>query len=206
MGRQTPSQTVGPYFHYGLTWKGGADLTGGAGDLGARMDLIPPGHYVLNPGGGVRRPVRGEPVEIAGVVRDGDGQPVPDAMVEIWQADADGRYAPDGGPGGFIGFGRSATGKDGGFIFRTVKPGRVPGPGGRLQAPHVAIGVFGRGLLRRLATRLYFADDPATAGDPILALVPADRRTTLLARPEGPGRYRFDILLQGPGETVFFDL
>ena len=206
---QTPSQTIGPFFHYGLPWKGGADLVGQS-DLGARPELFPKEHDFLN-----ESPPRGRvaaaTIEITGRVLDGAGKPVPDAMVEIWQAGASGRYASPADPRtelaleeGFIGFGRAATGEDGFYRFRTIRPGRVPGPGNTLQAPHIAIGVFGRGLLKRLVTRLYFDDAPENAEDPILALVPEDRRGTLLARRED-GAWRFDIVLQGDGETVFFD-
>jgi protocatechuate 3,4-dioxygenase alpha subunit len=206
---QTPSQTVGPFFHYGLPWKGGADLVGQS-DLGARPDLFPEEHYVLKPSG-PRGPVSGDIIEIFGTVTDGDGALVPDAMIEIWQANAAGRYAslddartdvpldPN-----FVGFGRSSTGADGVYRFRTIRPGPVPGPGNSLQAPHIAVGVFGRGLLKRLVTRLYFPDAPENANDPVLALTPEDRRDTLIAR-GGNGVWRFDIVLQGAGETVFFD-
>jgi len=105
------------------------------------------------------------------------------------------------------GFGRRATGKDGGFAFATVEPGPVPGPDGATQAPHINVGVFARGILKRMFTRIYFAGDPANANDPILALVPADRRDTLMAKPDAktPGLFRFEIRLQGANETVFFD-
>jgi protocatechuate 3,4-dioxygenase alpha subunit len=208
--KQTPWQTVGPFFHYALPWKGAADLLTGEGDLGARPDLIPPGHDFLD---AVERPhSRGEPIEIVGAVLDGDGQPVPDALVEIWQADPQGRYAsdedgrnePPADPK-FIGFGRASTNAKGVFRFRTLKPGRVPGPGNSLQAPHIAVGVMGRGLLKRLVTRIYFEDEPANAEDPILALAPETRRGTLIARRDGAA-WRFDIRLQGDGETVFFDI
>ncbi|GGC47120.1 protocatechuate 3,4-dioxygenase subunit alpha [Chelatococcus reniformis] len=208
---QTPSQTVGPFFHYGLPWKGGADLVGQSG-MGARPDLFPPEHCVLNVAPPHARP-EGEVIEITGRVIDGEGQPVPDAMVEIWQANAAGRYAsPDDVRSdvpldpGFIGFGRAATGADGVYRFRTIRPGRVPGAGNVLQAPHIAVSVFGRGLLKRLATRLYFAGGEGNEEDPVLALVPAERRATLLAEPQALGAWRFDIVLQGDGETVFFDL
>jgi protocatechuate 3,4-dioxygenase alpha subunit len=133
-------------------------------------------------------------------------------MLETWQADAQGRYAhpADGRPlasNSFRGFGRVATDKDGGFFFATIKPGQVNGPGGALQAPHINVGLFARGLLKRLFTRIYFAGEPTNAADPILALVPAERRATLLAKPDPakPGLWRFDIHLQGSDETVFFD-
>jgi protocatechuate 3,4-dioxygenase, alpha subunit len=213
---QTPWQTVGPFFHYGLPWKGGADLVGQS-DLGARPELFPEEHYVLNlpsPKG----EVAGERIELTGQVFDADGKPVPDAMLEIWQANASGRYASPDDPRqdlpldeGFIGFGRGATDNEGRFRFLTIRPGRVPGPGNRLQSPHIAVGLFGRGVIKRLATRVYFADEPANAEDPILDLVPAERRETLIAQPDGQtpdgwGRWRFDIHIQGARETVFFDI
>jgi protocatechuate 3,4-dioxygenase alpha subunit len=205
---QTPWQTVGPFFHYSLPWLGGADLTGQS-DLGGRPDLFPPEHNVLNRcifSG----PVTGEIIDIAGQVRDGDGQPVPDAMVEIWQANAGGRYvgrtdirSDVGLDRNFTGFGRAATSDDGRYRFRTIRPGPVPGPGNMMQAPHIAMGIFGRGLLKRLITRLYFSDAPENAADPILALVPADRHKTLIAKKSG-AIWQFDIILQGQDETVFF--
>lgn len=208
---QTPSQTVGPFFHYGLPWKGGADLVGKS-DMGARPDLFPTEHYVLGHSAPTGTP-QGEVIEIAGRVTDGNGTPVPDAMIEIWQVNAAGRYAsvddartelpldPH-----FIGFGRAATDPQGVYRFRTIRPGRVPGPGNSLQAPHLALSVFGRGLLKRLVTRLYFADGEGNDVDPILALVPEERRGTLIAKRDKDGAWWLDIVLQGPGETVFFDL
>ena len=208
---QTPSQTVGPFFHYALPWKGGADLVGQSG-LGARTELFPAGHDLLNvspPHG----PVAGETIEVRGQVFDGDGAPVPDALIEIWQANAAGRYASPADARtdlpldeGFIGFGRAATLDDGSYCFKTVRPGAVPGPGNTLQAPHIAVGVLGRGLIKRLVTRLYLADGEGLEADPILALVPAERRSTLIAETSGTANvYRFDIVLQGQRETVFFD-
>jgi len=173
----TTSQTVGPYLHIGLTWLILEDLAGPE--------------------------VSGERVSIEGQVLDGDGQPVNDALVEIWQANGRGRY----GEKGFRGFGRSATDDEGRFRFHTLKPGRVPGPAGKLQAPHIAVNVFMRGLLKQLVTRIYFPDDPANADDPVLALVPAERRGTLIAQPLAgkPGALRWNVILQGKDETVFFD-
>ncbi|HZZ89784.1 MAG TPA: protocatechuate 3,4-dioxygenase subunit alpha [Caulobacteraceae bacterium] len=208
--KQTPWQTLGPFFHYALPWAGGADLVAGAEGLGARTDLIPEGHDLLarsehGPRAG------GEPIEIVGRVSDADGHPLSDALVEIWQANPEGRYASDADPRrelpidpGFVGFGRSATGPDGSFRFRTLKPGRVPGPGNSLQAPHIAVSVMGRGILKRLVTRLYFDGEPTNSEDTILALAPDARRGTLMARFEG-GVWRFDIRLQGDDETVFFE-
>jgi protocatechuate 3,4-dioxygenase alpha subunit len=184
MPGQTPSQTVGPFFHYGLIREGGADL------VAEGLDGT---------------------IAIVGRVIDGDGHPVPDAMVEIWQADAAGRYAHPDDPDhaaadpAFVGFGRCATGEDGSFRFLTIRPGRVAGPGNSLQAPHIAVGIMARGMLKRLTTRLYFADAPENAEDPILALVPAERRDTLIAARDGDA-WRFDIVLQGDAETVFLDV
>ncbi|HEY6097891.1 MAG TPA: protocatechuate 3,4-dioxygenase subunit alpha [Anaeromyxobacter sp.] len=183
----TPSQTVGPYFHLGLAWK-------------FQPDVAPPG-------------VAGERVVVAGRVLDGDGQPVPDAMIEIWQADAEGRYPHPEDPRWrevdprFRGFGRVPTDAAGAFRIATVKPGRVPGPGGRLQAPHLVVSVFMRGLLKRLVTRMYFPDDAANLDDPALAAVEPARRGTLVARrgAGGPGSLEWDVVLQGESETVFFD-
>jgi protocatechuate 3,4-dioxygenase alpha subunit len=171
---QTPWQTVGPFFHYALPWWGGADLTGQS-DIGAA------------------------PIDFTGRVLDGAGDLVSDALIEIWQADATGRYG-----GEFAGFGRAPTDEAGVFHFRTIRPGPVPGPGNTQQAPHIAVGVLGRGLLKRLVTRLYFADAPENENDAILDLVPVERRPTLIARPDGAA-WRFDIVLSGPNETVFFD-
>ncbi|KQM30030.1 protocatechuate 3,4-dioxygenase subunit alpha [Sphingomonas sp. Leaf10] len=196
---QTPSQTVGPFFHYGLPWKGGADLVGQS-DMGARPELFPEAHYVLNLSTPTGTPA-GEVIELTGRVFDGNGVPVPDAMLEIWQADADGRYF--GEPGSdphFVGFGRAATDEDGRYRFRTILPGAIQ-PG---HAPHIAVSVFGRGLIKRLATRVYF--DGRTADDAILSLVPEERRSTLIATAAGAGVWSFDVVLQGDRETVFFDL
>lgn len=208
---QTPWQTVGPFFHYGLPWKGGADLVGKS-DMGARPELFPEEHYVLAVSAPKGTPV-GEVIEIAGCVRDGNGEPIVDAMIEIWQANAAGRYCSHDDPRldvpideNFVGFGRASTDEKGVYRFRTIKPGRVPGPGNSLQAPHLAISVFGRGLLKRLVTRLYFADEDGNDIDPILALVPADRRDTLIASQNGEGIWWLDINIQGDSETVFFDL
>ena len=193
MSERTPSQTVGPYLHIGLT----------QGAYGAHEIF---GATVASPG------MPGTHIRIEGRIVDGEGNIVPDAVLEIWQADHQGRYAhpADGRPlssNSFRGFGRCPTNKDGAFAFETVKPGTTPGPGGTTQAPHINVGVFSRGLLKRLFTRIYFAGEAANAADPILALVPADRRDTLLAKPDPakPGIFRFDIRLQGGNETVFFD-
>jgi protocatechuate 3,4-dioxygenase alpha subunit len=202
---QTPEQTIGPFFHFALPWRGGADLVGGS-DMGARPELFPDDRHALNRSPS-RGPIAGDAIEIFGRVLDGEGKVVPDALIEIWQADAEGRYpgprtAHSNDPG-FPGFGRAATGEDGSFRFRTVRPGPVAARAGVLQAPHIAVGIFGRGLLKRLVTRIYFAGVEANDTDPILALVPEERRTTLMAVPENGG-WRFDIVLQGARETVFF--
>jgi protocatechuate 3,4-dioxygenase alpha subunit len=180
----TPSQTVGPYFAIGLPWPEGpnavADGTPGA-------------------------------IALTGTVFDGAGEPVPDALIETWQADPAGRFADayeHGGRSeleGFRGFGRHGVeAGDGSYRILTVKPGPVPGLGGTAQAPHIAVSVFARGMLHRCVTRVYFADeDEANGQDPVLSRVPAERRDTLIAQPIDGG-YRFDIRLQGPGETVFF--
>lgn len=200
----TPSQTVGPYFAYGLTPKG-------------RAQWDPNGSYAWKETVGdnlVTPDATGERIHIEGAVIDGDGQPIPDAMIEIWQADSQGRYASPYDSRAlpntqFKGFGRSATNKDGVFGFDTIKPGAVPGPAGKQQAPHIVVAVYSRGMLRQIYTRLYFSDEKANESDPILALVPADRRGTLVAHKQSKGGqtvYRFDIRVQGENETVFFEI
>lgn len=191
----TASQTVGPFFSPALL----------------RADAER--HVLTQPA------TAGERIRIEGRVLDGDGVPVPDALVEIWQANTYGRYnhPADAGPAkldpSFLGFGRSGTEEDGSYWFETIKPGRVPFDGTRMQAPHICVTVFARGLLNHVVTRLYFEDEPANASDPVLQRVPADRRPTLLARrvadkelADKPLVYRFDIVLQGAGETAFFQL
>jgi protocatechuate 3,4-dioxygenase, alpha subunit len=186
----TPSQTAGPYFAYALTPAGRYAIA----DL-ATNDLV------TDDAAGTR-------IAIEGRVLDGDGELVTDAMLEIWQADGEGCF-PGADPAlsnaRFKGFGRVECDEEGRYSFRTVKPGRVPGPNGTSQAPHINVGVFARGILRRLFTRIYFDDEPANASDPILALVPAEARPTLVARRAGEGAYVFDIRLQGTNETVFFE-
>lgn len=180
----TPSQTVGPFFHLNLLH---------AGD----DDLVRPGQA---PGGTI--------IEVGGRVLQGDGAPVNRALIEVWHADAEGRF-PDAGGGAdpaFKGFGRSLTDKEGRYRFRTVKPGPVPGPGNALQAPHIAVSIFSAGLLRRLVTRIYFADEPLNEADPVLGTIEdAEARHTLMAQPAGAaGRYAFDIVLRGDRQTAFF--
>jgi protocatechuate 3,4-dioxygenase alpha subunit len=149
-------------------------------------------------------------VWLRGTVLDGAGAPVPDALLETWQADPGGRFDhpddPRGPVSGFRGFGRCPTDAAGRWAILTLKPGQVPAPDGRRQAPHVALSVFARGLLDRLVTRIYFADEPAAnAADPVLAALPAPARATLLAQPTGDG-YQFEVRLQGDRETAFFDV
>jgi protocatechuate 3,4-dioxygenase alpha subunit len=173
----TGSQTIGPFFNFGLT----ADPK-----LGTMA----------------RDGAEGDRIRLEFRVLDGDGAPAPgDAMIELWQADAQGRYT-DGDPH-FCGFGRLETDLEGVCVFDTIKPGRV-GP----QAPHINVTVFARGLLKHLHTRAYFGGEPSNAEDPALALVPEERRATLLAQPVAgrPGTWRMEIRLQGEGETVFFDV
>ncbi len=185
----TPSQTVGPFFHFGLT----AQRATGS---------------VATPSSA------GERIRLAFRVLDADGAPVNDAMVEIWQANAEGKYRhPDDWQQksidpSFHGFGRMPTDEDGRCIFETIRPGRVPCDGEALQAPHINVLLFARGLLRRLATRVYFADDPANREDPVLALVPEELRGTLMAQPDlgQPSSWHFDIHLGGERETIFFDV
>jgi protocatechuate 3,4-dioxygenase, alpha subunit len=187
----TPSATVGPFFKYGLTSDG----------VYAFNDAVPRTTVTADAGG--------ERITILGRVIDGDGAGVPDAMVEIWQADATGRYVHPtlGGPANssFRGFARVDTGKDGGYQISAIKPGAVAGPKASKQAPHMVVALFARGMLRHLYTRIYFADEAAAnAADPVLALVPANRRDTLIAKRAADGAYQFDIRIQGDAETVFF--
>ena len=138
-------------------------------------------------------------VLIEGQVFDGGGNVIPDALVETWQADppSDARFS---------GYGWAHTREDGAFRFETVKAGRTPAPDGGEQAPHIVVSVMARGILTRFLTRIYFEDEASNAHDPVLALVPEERRGTLMARRTGQGRYRFDLVMQGAGETVFFDV
>jgi protocatechuate 3,4-dioxygenase alpha subunit len=192
----TPSQTVGPYFRYGLT---------------------PNGEYPWNnvfSNDLLTADVSGERIRIEGRVFDGDGVAMTDSMLEIWQADASGRFNSRQADGalsnsGFKGFGRCATDSEGGFSFLTIKPGMVMDPDNHSQAPHILLAVYARGMTRQAQTRIYFPDEAANASDPILMLVPEDRRETLIAnrfRNDQGLVYRFDVHLQGERETVFFDV
>jgi protocatechuate 3,4-dioxygenase alpha subunit len=193
----TPSQTVGPFFAYGLT---------------------PTARYEWNDAFGsnlVTADTTGERIRIEGRVFDGDGAPVPDCMLEIWQADAQGRFADPKDKRAmpnskFRGFGRCGTDASGDYAFETIKPGQVADPDGKLQAPHILLAIFARGMLLHNYTRIYLEGEAANAGDPVLALVPSERRGTLIAaRAPADGNsavYRFDIQLQGDKETVFFEI
>lgn len=180
-----PSQTVGPYLAIGLT-----------------RDLITP--QLVDP-------ADPRAIRIRGTLSDGAGEPVPDGMIEIWQANAAGRYnhpaddrAEPAVEDGFLGFGRTGTVDEGRFEFVSVKPGLVPWPEGGMQAPHLVVGVFARGLLKRVVTRMYFPDEvEANAADPVLCRLDDTARATLVAVAEDDG-FRFDIRLQGPGHTTFF--
>ena len=180
MTAATASQTAGPYWHM-IDFPEWADLLrSGSGNEG----------------------ITGERIVLTGRITDGEGAPVGDALVEIWQAGPDGRY-----DGAFQGFGRCASGPDGEYRFVTLKPGLVPGRGNAMQAPHIQIAIFARGLMQHVVTRFYFAGEPANEADPVLNLVedPA-RRATLVAKAAGAGTWRLDIRLQGEGETVFLDV
>jgi protocatechuate 3,4-dioxygenase, alpha subunit len=188
MALPTSSQTVGPFFSRALLREPLNDL--------------------------VHLETHGERITIAGRVLDGDGAPVPDAMIEIWQANADGRYRhPEDNQearldAAFEGFGRAGTDASGEFHFTTIKPGAVPGRGAKLQAPHINVTIFARGLLNHLNTRIYFPGEALNAADEWLQAVDESRRHTLIAkRDEGTGAcaFNFDIVLQGKDETVFFD-
>src|SRR5580704_5597046 len=177
----TPGQTVGPFFALGLDRPEWADMA--------------------------RHNPEGERIVIEGRVLDGDGAPVPDAVIELWQANAAGRYdhvedeqADERIDPNFHGYGRVATDAGGRFKITTIKPGPVPGCGNALQAPHINVAFFARGLLRQLHTRIYFADEAANASDPLLSSIEDEAvRRTLVARKGDGGAYRFDIILQGPG-------
>jgi protocatechuate 3,4-dioxygenase alpha subunit len=182
----TTSQTVGPFFTIGLRRLNKTNLLGPE--------------------------VSGEKISIEGRVLDGNGKPVPDAMLEIWQANSHGRYAhPEDDQNnqlepGFQGFGRIGADENAGFVFTTVKPGAVPGPDGKMQAPHIAVSVFARGLQLRLVTRIYFPEEALNADDYVLNLVEPERRATLIARRTAvAGALQWNVILQGVDETVFFD-
>jgi protocatechuate 3,4-dioxygenase, alpha subunit len=182
----TPSQTVGPYLKIGF--------------LPLVIDAIAPAG------------VPGERIAIRGRISDGDGKPINDGVLEIWQADAQGKYAhPEHGqktiaPNALRGFGRILTDGSGAFRFTTIKPGPVAGPDGKQQAPHLVVTVFMRGMLRHLITRMYFPDEPLNDTDPVLQRVPVDRRGTLVATAGSEKSIlEWNVVSQGPGETVFFD-
>ncbi len=186
----SPSQTVGPFFNFGLTTNHALGI------------MAPDG-------------AEGEHITLIFRVIDGDGLPTPgDSMIELWQADSQGFYQHPVDPRSaeadknFSGFGRLETDANGVCVFETVKPGRVPDRHQGAQAPHINVTLFGRGLGKPLRTRVYFAGDSANAGDPLLALVPPGRRDTLLAKPVAgqAGAWAIEIHLQGEAETVFFDL
>jgi protocatechuate 3,4-dioxygenase alpha subunit len=189
MLEQTPSQTVGPFFHFGL--------------ISGNGNVLVNDHTV------------GQRLRLVGAVLDGNSQPVPDALVEIWQADAHGYFNHPADPNqsqadpNFRGFGRADTVDGGRYWFETIKPGRVPGRDGKLQAPHINVRVFARGMLIHALTRLYFADESANATDAVLNAIPDPnwRQTLLATRQDIGGRctYRFDIRLQGEQQTVFFE-
>jgi len=191
--RETPSQTAGPYVHIGLM----PGWAGNDGPFATQLGESP----VTDAAAGAR-------IEITGQVLDGTGWPLRDALIESWQADAEGRYPGDeGADPGVTGFCRfaidPATAE---FTLRTIKPGPVAMPDGRQQSPHIALWIVARGINIGLMTRVYF-DDADRDADPILSRIEQrDRVDTLIAQPQGNGRYRFDIRLQGPGETVFLDI
>ena len=187
MSQLTPFNTVGPFFKLLVT------------DRPEGTDCL------------VSEATRGERITISGRLIAGDGMPVDDGLVEIWQADASGCFHHPDDPRhdtadpAFSGFGRAATAAGGAFSFRTIRPGIVPGPPGARQAPHILVSVMARGVMSRCWTRIYFEGEPLNETDPLLRLVPADRRHTLMARPTSNGDYQFNIVLQGGNETVFFD-
>jgi protocatechuate 3,4-dioxygenase alpha subunit len=182
----TPFQTIGPFFDVLLRTRAPRAVVSAA--------------------------VPGERVVVTGALLDGDGRPIDDGLIETWQADASGRYgrASDARSSArestFRGDAWSATDAEGRFRIETIRPGPVSLEDGRVQAPHLVVGVLARGILTRYVTRIYFDADPANAADPILAMVPADRRNTLIATRTSPGEYQFNIRIQGQDETVFFDV
>jgi len=185
--KETPSQTAGPFVHIGLSPR----------RAGFEMYDAEPGEVIAGPN------VPGERIAVEGTVFDGIGDPVRDALIEVWQADAAGTYGPRED---FAGWGRVVPDfETGRFVIETVKPGRTTMPDGATQAPHLSLWLVARGINVGLQTRLYFGDED-NAGDPLLSRVPRPRRSTLIARPTAEGRYAFDIRLQGDGETVFLDI
>ena len=197
MGGVTPSQTIGPFAAPCMT----PNETGKTNY---------PWSQLIN-ANLVTADAVGERIRLEGRMFDGDGTPIDGILFEIWQADGQGRYAHPRDPrrpnASFKGFGRVESDMSGTFVFDTVKPGRVPGPNGALQAPHVVVAIHMRGIRQHLFTRIYFSDEPSNAEDPILKLVPPDRRETLIARRDGATSvYRIDFRIQGDRETVFFDI
>jgi protocatechuate 3,4-dioxygenase alpha subunit len=187
--RPTASQTVGPFFSLGLTYLN-------------RNNIVPDG-------------TPGEKIKIRGKILDGDRQPIPDAIIETWQADAAGKFADESNlqttnqdPQRFSGFARISTDENGTFELTTIKPGRLPSPGKGLQAPHISVTIFMRGLLKQLNTRIYFPDEPGNDDDLLLKSIEPPRRASLILRPTSgnSGVYQWDVLLQGPDETVFLDV
>ncbi|NNE22260.1 MAG: protocatechuate 3,4-dioxygenase subunit alpha [Rhizobiales bacterium] len=188
MTGETPSQTVGPFFALGLT----AEQYEYPHSSIAGPDLTTPD-------------TEGTRITVTGQVFDGNGEPVTDAMIELWQADAAGRYPGQGSNTGFKSFGRAGTGSDdtASFSFQTIRPGSI----GDNHAAHINVALFMRGTLNHLFTRIYFPEDtPDHTRDPVLLAVPPDRRATLIASLEAANVYRFDIHMQGAQETVFFDI
>jgi protocatechuate 3,4-dioxygenase alpha subunit len=185
MPRLTPSQTIGPFYFGTLA-------------NAYRADMAPAG-------------VAGERIEVMLKLHDAQGAVIPDGLLEVWQANSHGRYNhPDDRRNlpldpNFEGFGRASTWTDGCARFTTVKPGRVPWPDGGMQAPHINVNVFARGVLNRLATRLYFDGDTANAEDPVLKMIESARRSTLIAKKDAKGGWLLPIHIGGPNETVFFD-
>ncbi len=186
--KRTGSQTIGPFFNVALLREDDSDLTR------------------RTPGG---PQAEGEVIEIRGRVTDGDGAPCPSVLVEAWQADAAGHHGTEGDPN-FAGFGRAVTDNDGCYQLATVMPGPVPGKGNSWQAPHISLSLFGSGLLKRVTTRAYFPDQDMNTEDPVLsAISDGSVRSTLIAKSlnsGNPRKFEFNIVLQGPGETAFFDL
>lgn len=193
---QTPWQTVGPFFHFSLPWKGAADLVGQS-DQGAQPDRLHAGHdHLATHTTDLRQ--EGMVIDVFGRVLDGAGDPVSDALLEIWHANGSGQYGNS-----FATFGRCATDHDGRYYFTTVRPGAVTDASGTIHAPQISIGVFARGIIKRLITRVYFEDAVENSTDPVLTAVPQARRKTLLAH-QVDGGWCFDVVLQGADETVFF--